>query len=275
MAAQACICSSGFGRSVKPSRATPRAIAPELTTRTSMPRLRSAATCSTRPQSRPSATLPSERMMTFVPSLTTMRRIASSLLSVGRGDCRSDAAVDDGSELAQALHELGELIREERLRAVRHCLVRVRVHLHQQAVSASSNTCERECGNEVALADAVRWIAKHRKVRELLEHGDRGDVHGVARVGLEGADAALAKHEVVVAAGEDVFGGEQNLFDGGGDAALEQAGLAHVAELAEQVEVLHVARTDLEAVDIGEHDLDLRDLHNLSDDEQAVFIGSL
>src|SRR6185312_9398995 len=130
-------------------------------------------------------------------------------------------------------------------------------------------------GNEVALADAVRWIAKHRKVRELLEHGDRGDVHGVARVGLEGADAALAKHEVVVAAGEDVFGGEQNLFNGGGDAALEQAGLAHVPELAEQVEVLHVARTDLEAVDVREHDLDLRDLHDLGDDEQAVFIGSL
>ncbi len=48
------------------------------TTRTSTPRLRSAAICSTRPQSRPSATLPSERMMTLVPSFTTMRRIASS-----------------------------------------------------------------------------------------------------------------------------------------------------------------------------------------------------
>ena len=42
---------------------------------------------------------------------------------------------------------------------------------------------------------------------------------------------------------------------------------------AQQVEVLHVARADLEAVDIRKHDLDLRDLHDLGDDEQAVFVG--
>jgi hypothetical protein len=42
-----------------------------------------------------------------------MRRIASSLLRVRRGDGRSNAAVDDRSEPAQTLDELGELIGEE------------------------------------------------------------------------------------------------------------------------------------------------------------------
>ena len=52
-------------------------------------------------------------------------------------------------------------------------------------------------------------------------------------------------------------------------------GLAHVAELAQQVEVLHVARADLEAVDVGQHEFDLRDLHDLGDDQQAGLVGDL
>ena len=124
-------------------------------------------------------------------------------------------------------------------------------------------------GNHVAAAGAVRRIADDGQVRKLLDDRDGGDVHRVAGVGLEGADAALAEDDVVVAAGEDVFGGEQQLFDGGGDAALEQHGLADRAELAQQVEVLHIARADLEEIDVGQHQLDLGDLHDLADDEQA------
>ncbi len=68
---------------------------------------------------------------------------------------------------------------------------------------------------------------------------------------------------------EDVLGGEQQLFDRRGDAALEQHRLAHQAEFAQQVEVLHVARAHLEAIDVGQHQLDLGNLHDLADDEQA------
>ena len=70
--------------------------------------------------------------------------------------------------------------------------------------------------------------ADHRQVRELLHHRDRGDVHGVAGVGFERADAALAQDHVVVAAGQDVLGRKQQFFDGGGDAALQQHRLALV-----------------------------------------------
>ena len=108
-----------------------------------------------------------------------------------------------------------------------------------------------------------------------MQHGDGGDVHGVAGVCLVGADAALAEDEVVVAAGEDVLGREQHLLDGGRDAALQQHGRARVAKLAQQVEVLHVARAHLEEVDVGDHGLDLRDLHHLGDDQQAGLVGDL
>ena len=127
--------------------------------------------------------------------------------------------------------------------------------------------------DELALADAVGGVAEDGEVGELFEDGDGGDVHGVAGVGFEGADAALAEDEVVVAAGEDVLGGEEDFLDGGGDAALHEDGLADVAELAEEVEVLHVARADLEAVDVGEHGLDLGDLHDFGDDEEAGLVG--
>ena len=105
---------------------------------------------------------------------------------------------------------------------------------------------------------------------ESLLKRDCGDVHGVAGCGFVSADAAFAKHDVVVAAGEDVFAGEEELLDGAGDAAFEEDGFADLAELAQQIEVLHVARADLEEVGVGEHGLDLRDLHDLADGEQAV-----
>ena len=103
--------------------------------------------------------------------------------------------------------------------------------------------------------------------------GNRGDVERVARVGFEGADAALAEDHVVVAAGEDVFGAEQKFFHRGGHAALEQDGLADFAERAEQMIILHVARADLKNIDVLAHHLNLRRVHHFADDEQTEFVG--
>ena len=58
-------------------------------------------------------------------------------------------------------------------------------------------------------------------------------------------------HDVHVAAGEDVFGRKQPLFDRRRDAALQQDRCARVAELTQKREVLHVARADLEDVRIA------------------------
>ena len=119
----------------------------------------------------------------------------------------------------------------------------------------------------------MRGIGHDGQVRELVNHRNRGDIHGVARGGLIGADAALAEDHVVVAAGHDVLAGEQQFLDGGGDAALEQHRLAYLAQFAQQIEVLHIARPHLEAIRVRQHRLNLRNLHHLADREQTIFLG--
>ena len=148
------------------------------------------------------------------------------------------------------LHQFGVLSGIERLRAVAQRVIGIVVHLHQQPVGAGGHGSARHRRHQIAAAGAVRGIADDRQMRELLHHRNRRDIHRVARVGFESADAALAQNDFVVAAGEDVFGGEQQFFDGGGDAALQQHRLAQLAEFAQQIEILHVARADLQDVGI-------------------------
>src|ERR1700720_2045911 len=109
-------------------------------------------------------------------------------------------------------------------------------------------------------------------MREFLDYGNGSDVERVARVGFECADAALAEDYVVIAAGEDVLGAKEQLFHGGGHAALEEYGLADFAEGAKEIIVLHVARADLEDVDIAEHHLHLRRIHDFADGEEIDFL---
>ena len=122
------------------------------------------------------------------------------------------------------------------------------VHLDDQPVGAGSDRRTRQLRDHVAAAGAVARVGHDRQVTQFLDDRDRGDVERVARRRLERPDAALAEDHVVVAAGQDVLRRQQPLFDRGGDAALEEHRLAHVAELAEQREVLHVPRADLEDV---------------------------
>ena len=91
-------------------------------------------------------------------------------------------------------------------------------------------------------------VHDHRQVGELFEHGHGGEVEGVARGRLEGADAALAKDHLFVAPGHDVLGAHEQLLQGVGQPALDEDGLSRVAQLLEQLEVLHVARADLDHV---------------------------
>ena len=56
---------------------------------------------------------------------------------------------------------------------------------------------------------------------------------------------------------------------------LSSTGRLHLAEVLEQIEVLHVARADLQDVDVAHHHLDLRAVHDLADDQQVVAIGGV
>ena len=104
---------------------------------------------------------------------------------------------------------------------------------------------------------------------------NRGNVHGVAGVSLERPNAALAQDNFVVAARQQIFRRTQQFFDGGRDAALEQHRFAHLAQFAKQVEILHISRAHLEDVDIGQHQFDLRNLHDFADHQQFEMIARL
>src|SRR5207247_9628189 len=88
--------------------------------------------------------------------------------------------------------------------------------------------------------------------------------------GLERPDPALAQNHVGVAAAQDVLRGQEPLFDRGRDAALQEHRLAHVPQLAQQREILHVARADLEDVAVAVDQLDLAKVHHFGDQLQVL-----
>ena len=180
-----------------------------------------------------------------------------------------------GAIMRSWLHQLLELLRTQRLRAVAQRVVGIGVHFHQQPVGARGHRGARHGRHLVAAPGAVRRVGHDRQVRQLLHHRDGGDVHGVARVGFEGADAALAQDHFVIAAGQNVFRRKQQLFDGRRDAALQQHRLALLAQFAQQIEVLHVARAHLQDVGVLRHQRNLRLVHHLADHQQAVAVGGL
>ena len=176
---------------------------------------------------------------------------------------------------AQLIHQFRELIGKERLRAIRKCLIRIVMDFDQQRICSRRQRCPRHGRHFVAQSGAVRRIGSHGQVRQLLDDRNSGNIQRVARVGFESADAALAQNHVVVSARHDVFGGEQQLFERGRDAALEQHRFFDLAQFAQQIEILHVARAHLEDVNVGQHQRDLRNLHDLADHQQIEMLAGL
>jgi hypothetical protein len=123
--------------------------------------------------------------------------------------------------------------------------------------------------DQLALAGAVRRVDDDRQVRQRVHHRHGADVQGVAGGGLEGPDAALAQHDVEVAALGDVLGGHQPLLVRRGQPALEHHRLAHPADRLQQREVLHVAGADLQHVGVLRDDRDVLGVDDLGDDRAA------
>src|SRR5437016_14111882 len=96
----------------------------------------------------------------------------------------------------------------------------------------------------------------------LLDQRDGREIERVARRRLEGADAALAEHHLIVSAREEVFGREKPLLYRRRRAALQKHGAARASQSLEQREVLHVARADLEQSSAVQR-RELRRLHHL------------
>ena len=142
--------------------------------------------------------------------------------------------------------------------------------LDLQAVGTAGGRGERHGLNVAGVAGGVAGVGDDGQVRQVVQHRHGVEVEGVAGAGLEGADAALAQDDVVVALAHDVLGGHEQLIDRAGHAALKQDRSLGLADLFEQREVLGVAGTDLHDVDLlVQEDLHVARVHDLGDDRHV------
>ncbi len=172
----------------------------------------------------------------------------------------------------QLEHHLREVRWQQRLRAVAERLFRVAMGLHQHAVRADGDRRAGHGHDQVAAARAMARVHQHRQMGERLGGGDDAEIQRVPRVIGPGADAALAKRHLPVALAQDVLGGIEPLFERRGRAALEQHGLGATARPAQQREILHVPRTDLDHVGGFFHRVEGLHIQRLGDDAEAEFL---
>ena len=142
-----------------------------------------------------------------------------------------------------------ELVGINGLRAIGERFFRLVVHLNEDAIGANSNCSAGHGQHLVSLAGAVAGVDKDGQMAELLNGGNDAEVEGVAGVIGEGAHAAFAEDDLVVALAHDVFGGHQELVECGADMPrLSSTGFRSAPGVLEQGKILHVARADLDHV---------------------------
>src|SRR5712691_4415281 len=180
-------------------------------------------------------------------------------------------AVEDSGDLADLGGEGGEFLGQDGLHAVRKRLVRLVMDFDQETVGADGDGRARKRENLVAFSGAVAGINENGQMAALLDGGDNGQVQSVARVVGKGADAALAKHYVVVAFGEDVFGGHEKLIKSGGHAALEENRFPGAAGALEERKILHIAGADLNDVGVLFDEVEAFIVDSFGDDAKAEF----
>jgi len=110
---------------------------------------------------------------------------------------------------------------------------------------------------------SVTGIDNDRQVAQGLHQRDHRQIEGVAGGGFKCADPALAQNNLVVALGHNVLGRRQKLLYGCAQPALEQHRKSQSSDFLEQIEILHVAGTDLEHIDMTAGHLKLLDTHHL------------
>ena len=182
------------------------------------------------------------------------------LLRIGRSD---------ELEAAKLVHERAEVLEAQALVAVGPRVGRIGMDLDDQAVGADGGARQGHRRNERSVAGAVAGVDHDRQVRPGAEDRHGRQVERVAGRGLEGADAALAQDHVRVAGRQDVLGRQQPLLDRRAQAALEEDRPAALPDGLEQHEVRHVARADLEDVDVLLEDRHVGRVDHLADDGQA------
>ena len=123
-------------------------------------------------------------------------------------------------------------------------MVRVGMHFHHHAIGARGHGGPSHRSHHVPAAGPVRWVRHNRQVRQLLHYRNGRYIHRVSRERLERADAALTKNHIVVTAGHNVLGREQQFLDGRCNSTFQQNRLAQLAEFPQQIEVVDRPRED-------------------------------
>ena len=145
-------------------------------------------------------------------SLAIARQVARNRLVNG--------PMEDGGDLAHFVGKGDEFLGEEGLHAVGEGLVGLVMDFDEEAIGADGDSGARERQNFVPFAGAVAGIDKDGEMAALFYGRHDGEVEGVARKIRERSNATLAEHHVVIALGEDVFGGHEKFVQRGGHAAL-------------------------------------------------------
>ena len=96
------------------------------------------------------------------------------------------------------------------------------MYLYDQTVGAGRDTGQGRRGNVLAVAGGVARVDDDRQMAQLTHNGNRRDIERVARVGLEGTDAALAQHHVARAVRQQVFGSHEPFLNRGRKTALQE-----------------------------------------------------
>jgi len=161
------------------------------------------------------------------------------------------------------------------LHAVGEGLVGGVMDFDEQAVGAYGHGGAGEGQYFVAFAGAVTGVDEDGQVAAFFNGGDDRQIESVAGMVGECAHAAFAEHHVVIAFAQDVFGGHQELVEGGGHAALEEDGFFGAAGALEQREILHVAGADLDNVGVFFDEVEAFVVDGFGDDAEAVVLADL
>ena len=115
----------------------------------------------------------------------------------------------------------------------------------------------------------MRRVDDDRQMRAFLDDRHDAQIQRVARVFLKRPNAAFAQDHVLVAPGHDVLRRHDPLLDRIRQPALQQHRLVNLAQRFQQIEVLHVARSDLNQIDMLDKFVDLIRAHQFADDRQT------
>src|SRR5271170_6723617 len=137
-----------------------------------------------------------DRMMQNQVELSQLRFSVSLCLCGEKG--LSDFSSHRWRNHPQLIHQLGKLLRKQRLRSIRPGVVRVAMHFNQQRIRPGGHRRSRHRRNLVASPRPVRRVRRHRQMRQLVNNRNRGNIHRVPRVSLKRPNPALAQNHAIM-----------------------------------------------------------------------------